>query len=103
MIFAEEVRCLVIVLVANVAIVVVVVMDHDVLEEHVVGDETVDVEDLTIEREAHAADIEDTVAISNVDIAVIVIVNLDAVLGISEVSLTNFDVHVVHVVAIVHS
>lgn len=76
-------------------------MDHDILEEHVVCHETIDVEDLTIKWEAHAADIKDSIAVSYINIAVIIVVDLDTIFGLLEVALADLIVDVL-IVSIVH-
>jgi len=98
-----------VVVVISVADIVVNVEDCNLLEEHVLGDESGNVNDLTVQWEAHSALVEDTVSVANIFVHVVVVVDHNSI-AISPVSVsivaivvsvTAFIAMIYHVVEVV--
>lgn len=70
--------------------------DHDILEEHVLRDESVNIHDLTIQWEAHGAGIEDAVSVSDIHVALVQVVDENAILALKVAA-----AHVIIVVSVI--
>lgn len=53
--------------------------DSDILEEHVVVNESVNIHNVAIKWEAHSASIENTVSISNILISIVAVINQNSI------------------------
>lgn len=58
---------------------VVNVINGDILEEHVLSDESVDIDDVSVKWEAQRAAIENSVSVANIFVAVVAVQNVHAI------------------------